>query len=196
MFPRPGSAITVRGFQPSKTCEILEPYRVGRNDLGRVDGGAGLRSSPGILRKSIIEFTETRLRTRLPSGNGSDSCIRAPSRQSYWQRGKRVQGLFTNAGVCRRNPAQNRIPKTWDDAAIASVTLPLAVADASPVQIPSKYYYGIPVRPIYKSYPVYHPTKEPPGYIDHLKQQEPVIAFDPSTLKISQRLDQGGRTGV
>ena len=79
--------------------------------------------------------------------------------------------------------AQNRIPRAWDDAAIASATLPLAVADATPVQIPSKYYYGIPVRPIYKSYPVYHPTKEPPGYIDHLKQLEPILAFDVSTLK-------------
>jgi len=82
--------------------------------------------------------------------------------------------------------AQSQIPKTWEDAAIASVTLPLAVADASPVQVSSKYYYGIPVRPIYKSYPVYHPAKEPPGYIDRLKQQEPVIAFDPSTLKSPQ----------
>jgi hypothetical protein len=79
--------------------------------------------------------------------------------------------------------AQSQIPRTWEDAAIASVTLPLAVADASPVHVPSKYYYGIPVRPIYKSYPVYHPDKEPPGYIDRLMQQEPVIGFDPSTLK-------------
>ncbi|HZO52418.1 MAG TPA: hypothetical protein VFB63_06870 [Bryobacteraceae bacterium] len=82
--------------------------------------------------------------------------------------------------------AQGPIPKTWDDAAVASVALPLAVADASPVQVSSKYYYGIPVRPIYKSYPVYHPAKEPPGYIDHLKQQEPVIVFDASTLKSPQ----------
>jgi hypothetical protein len=55
------------------------------------------------------------------------------------------------------------IPRTWDDQAVASLQLPLAVASASPVQIPSRYYYGIPVRPIYKSYAVYHPGKEPPG---------------------------------
>ncbi|MBL8295651.1 MAG: hypothetical protein JNN08_27645 [Bryobacterales bacterium] len=79
--------------------------------------------------------------------------------------------------------AQTQIPRAWDDAAVASVTLPLAVADASPVQIPSRYYYGIPVRPIYKSYPVYHPEKEPPGYIDELKQREPEIAFPASVLR-------------
>ena len=61
--------------------------------------------------------------------------------------------------------------------------MPLAVADASPVQISSTYYYGIPVRPIYKSYAVYHPSKEPPGYIDWLKRQEPQVAFDPANLK-------------
>jgi hypothetical protein len=79
--------------------------------------------------------------------------------------------------------AQTRIPKTWDDAAIASISLPLAVAGASPVQFPSKYYYGIPVRTIYKSYPVYHPSKEPPGYIDRLKQLDPEVAFDASRLR-------------
>ena len=79
--------------------------------------------------------------------------------------------------------AQVQIPKTWDDSAVASVTVPLAVPDASPVQIPAKYYYGIPVRPIYQSYPVYHPSKEPPGYLDRLRAHEPKISFDPSNLK-------------
>jgi hypothetical protein len=50
------------------------------------------------------------------------------------------------------------IPRTWDDQAVASLRVPLAVASSSPVQIPSRYYYGIPVRPIYKSYAVYHPA--------------------------------------
>ena len=75
------------------------------------------------------------------------------------------------------------IPRTWDDKAVASLQVPLAVADASPVQIPSTYYYGIPVRPIYRSYAVYHPDKEPAGYIDWLKRQEPQVTVDPARLK-------------
>src|SRR5262245_21829623 len=75
------------------------------------------------------------------------------------------------------------IPRTWDDEAVASLELPLAVRSASPVQISSKYYYGIPVRPIYKSYAVYHSGKEPAGYIDWLKRQEPQRAFDAANLK-------------
>jgi hypothetical protein len=70
------------------------------------------------------------------------------------------------------------IPKTWDDNAMASLEVPLAEVSASPKFPPADYYYRIPVRPIYKSYPVYVPGREPAGYIDWLKQQEPVIVWD------------------
>src|ERR1700733_10544030 len=79
-----------------------------------------------------------------------------------------------------------RIPTVWDDTALASTTLPLAVPAATPVQIPSKYYYGIPVRPVYKSYPVYRPDREPARYIDWLKKQDPQIAFDATKLKTQE----------
>ncbi len=75
------------------------------------------------------------------------------------------------------------IPKTWDDEALASLELPLPEARYSPVHVSSDYYYRIPVRPIYKTYPVYHPDKEPSGYTDWLKQQEPEIIFDHTKLK-------------
>ncbi|MFM8419205.1 MAG: hypothetical protein ACKOEQ_03660 [Verrucomicrobiota bacterium] len=70
------------------------------------------------------------------------------------------------------------IPKTWEDAEMASLELPLAHASASPRHVPSSYYYGIPVRPIYKSYPVYHPRHEPPGYLDQLRRMDPVVLWD------------------
>ncbi len=75
------------------------------------------------------------------------------------------------------------IPRIWDDEAMASLELPLANAPYSPRHMSAEYYYRIPVRPIYKNYPVYAPGKEPPGYIDWLQQQDPVIAFDSSVLK-------------
>jgi len=70
------------------------------------------------------------------------------------------------------------IPRTWDDAAIATLEIPLADPVGSPKHVPASYYYRIPVRPIYKQYPVYAPGHEPPGYMDWLKQQEPVIVWD------------------
>src|SRR5262245_5313669 len=75
------------------------------------------------------------------------------------------------------------ISRVWDDKEMASLELPLAQAAASPKPISADYYYQIPVRPIYKSYPVYALGKEPAGYLDSLKQQEPEQAFDPSILK-------------
>src|SRR5215216_415019 len=70
------------------------------------------------------------------------------------------------------------IPRVWDDAEMAGLQLPLVDANASPKQISSDYYYRIPVRTIYKNYPVYAPGKEPAGYLESLKQQEPESAFD------------------
>ena len=69
------------------------------------------------------------------------------------------------------------IPNTWDDAAMATLEVPLANPIGSPKHVSADYYYKIPVRPIYKSYPIYAPGHEPPGYMDWLKQQEPVILW-------------------
>ena len=75
------------------------------------------------------------------------------------------------------------IPRVWDDAEMARLQLPLIDSTASPKQISSDYYYRIPVRTIYKNYPVYEPGKEPSGYLEWLKQQEPESAFDAGALK-------------
>ena len=70
------------------------------------------------------------------------------------------------------------IPRTWDDAAMATLEVPLANPIGSPKHVPAEYYYKIPVRPIYKSYPVYAPGHEPPGYQDWLKQLQPQVIWD------------------
>ena len=75
------------------------------------------------------------------------------------------------------------IPQTWDDAQIATLEIPLADPVGSPKHVSAEYYYRIPVRPIYKSYAVYAPGHEPPGYLDWLKEQEPVIVWDDSNHK-------------
>src|SRR5438309_1301146 len=53
------------------------------------------------------------------------------------------------------------VPKVWDEKAIAAIELPLPHEDFSPVHVPADYYYRIPVRLIYKSYPIYVPGKTP-----------------------------------
>src|SRR4051794_11435934 len=75
------------------------------------------------------------------------------------------------------------IPKTWVDEAIASLEVPLATPEASPKHVSAEFYYRIPVRPIYKSYPIYAPGREPKGYSEWLSQQEPEIIFDAGKLR-------------
>jgi hypothetical protein len=80
-----------------------------------------------------------------------------------------------SAPAARFSPS---IPRTWDDQALAVLEVPLADPSASPKHVSADYYYKIPVRPIYKNYPVYAPGREPPGYLDWLRKQEPVIVWD------------------
>src|SRR5207245_11654422 len=89
--------------------------------------------------------------------------------------------------VVRAQKSENgtlpQIPQTWDDKAVAELEVPLADPRYSSVHVSSDYYYRMPVRQIYKSYPIYAPGKEPPGYMEWLKQQEPEIVFDAAKLK-------------
>jgi hypothetical protein len=85
---------------------------------------------------------------------------------------------FAAAGEPNANAFTPDIPKTWDEQALAALEVPLPDPKFSPVAVPSEYYHRIPVRPIYKSYPVYAPGKEPAGYLDRLKQEKPVILWD------------------
>jgi hypothetical protein len=86
------------------------------------------------------------------------------------------------------------IPRTWDEEALRSLELPLARPDVSPVHVSSDYYYRMPVRPIYKSYPVYRPDREPPDYFKRLAQQEPEVAFDERALTTEQEWIDAGRS--
>jgi hypothetical protein len=91
-----------------------------------------------------------------------------------------------NAGQAQKseNNFSPVIPKTWEDAAVRALELPLVKPAYSPVHVSSDYYYyRMPVRPIYKSYPIYARGKEPAGYLEWLRQQEPEIVFDATKVK-------------
>ena len=66
---------------------------------------------------------------------------------------------------------------------MSTLEVPLANPIGSPKQAPADYYYRIPVRPIYKQYPVYAPGREPAGYMEWLKKQDPVIIWDDASHK-------------
>ena len=93
---------------------------------------------------------------------------------------------LTLAHASAQGPVSDRsqTPRAWDDRAMATLELPLAHRSASPVPVAAEYYYRIPVRPVYKTYPVYHPGKEPAGYFERLTRLDPeVVLFDAATVK-------------
>ena len=96
-----------------------------------------------------------------------------------------VSGIFVwlAQSYAQQPTWQPNIPKTWMDAEIADLEIPLADPIGTPKHVSADYYYRIPARKIYKSYPVYAPDKEPPGYLEWLKQQEPQVVFDAAELK-------------
>ena len=75
----------------------------------------------------------------------------------------------------------SEIPRTWSDAAVAKLEVPLAHQKPA-VHISEAAYYAMPERKIYRTYPVYHPAREPKGYQKWLAEQEPQIIFDASKL--------------
>ncbi len=91
--------------------------------------------------------------------------------------------LSAHRGNAQKAKRQPDIPKTWNDAEIAELEVPLANPVGSPKHVSAEYYYQIPAQKIYKSYPIYAPGKEPPGYLDWLNKQEPEIVFDATKLK-------------
>jgi hypothetical protein len=93
--------------------------------------------------------------------------------------------VFTHGVRAQRHKSQWKpaIPKTWVDDEIADLEVPLAEIASSPKHISADYYYRIPVRPIYKDYPIYAPGKEPPRYLDRLGRLEPQVIFDATKLR-------------
>ncbi|MEP7362863.1 MAG: hypothetical protein ABI972_06375 [Acidobacteriota bacterium] len=75
------------------------------------------------------------------------------------------------------------IPRTWNDAAVAKLEVPLANVKAATVHVSEAAYYAMPERKIYRSYPVYHPAREPQGYQKWLAEREPEVVFDASKLQ-------------
>jgi hypothetical protein len=98
--------------------------------------------------------------------------------------------LKTSHGLIRRRvlaavcmivtilPVSAQIPETWDEAKLKTLQVPLAQPAFSAQHIPKDYYLSLPVRPIYKSYDVYRPDREPKGYLEWLKNREPEVLWD------------------
>lgn len=84
------------------------------------------------------------------------------------------------------------MPRTWADSAVASFELPLAEPEFTPDHVSEAYYYALPERVIWKTYPIYHPDREPEGYRDSLARLEPEVLFDAVSLTTEREWTEAG----
>jgi hypothetical protein len=102
--------------------------------------------------------------------------------------------VFDVTRSAAQKSAKLEVPRTWVDSEMSDLELPLANAAVTPKHIDADYYYRMTVRPVYKSYPIYVPGKEPRGYLEKLRNLEPQITFDASKLSTEQDWIEAGES--
>lgn len=70
--------------------------------------------------------------------------------------------------------------------------LPMA-SGLRPRHVSSDYYYRIPERKVWKTYPIYAPGREPSGYFERLQTLQPELAFNPAGLESKADWIRAGR---
>src|SRR5918993_3137188 len=73
------------------------------------------------------------------------------------------------------------IPRVWDEAALEGWATPLAGLGVPPTHLTPAEYYSIPEENL-RSYPLYMPDREPPGYWEQLQTVGPQPLIDTDTL--------------
>jgi len=84
------------------------------------------------------------------------------------------------------------VPRTWDDELMRTLEVPLPDPAISAKHVSANYYYQIPVRPVYRTYPVYRPGREPAGYLEWLRKREPETLFDSTRLRTKEQWRRAG----
>jgi hypothetical protein len=75
-----------------------------------------------------------------------------------------------------------RAPLIWDDRALADWATPLASLRIRPGHYTSSEYYAVPADNL-RTYPIYRPDREPPGYWDALQKKKPEPLVDASAIR-------------
>jgi mono/diheme cytochrome c family protein len=105
--------------------------------------------------------------------------------------------LALSVAVCSTPPATKDstaivVPRIWDEKELAGWATPLAGLGVPPSFFSEKEYYAAPIDNL-RTYPVYHPRREPPGYRDWMKGQGPRPLIDPATLRSKADWIEAGR---
>jgi hypothetical protein len=93
-----------------------------------------------------------------------------------------LASALSAAYVCVLAAQASRAPRIWDDEALADWATPVARLGVRPSHYSSAEYYAAREEN-YRTYPVYHPDAEPPGYWDDLQKRAPEPLVDVSVIR-------------
>jgi hypothetical protein len=91
-------------------------------------------------------------------------------------------GLLAVLSAALPAQAPTQAPRIWDDAALADWATPVASLNVRPGHYSSAEYYSVPAENL-RTYPVYHPDSEPPGYWEELQKKKPEPLVDASKIR-------------
>lgn len=86
-----------------------------------------------------------------------------------------------------------QVPRLWDESALRDWAMPLAGLGQAPSLESPERYYARPVDNL-RTWPVYHPDREPPGYREQLLRNGPQPLIEPGHLRTEQDWIEAGRT--
>jgi len=94
-------------------------------------------------------------------------------------------GLSLTLGLGVIANSQARVPAIWNDRALEDWATPLASLKIRPAHYTAAEYYSAPSDNL-RTYPVYLPDKEPPGYWEDLQKKKPEPLVDVSNIRTTQ----------
>jgi hypothetical protein len=84
------------------------------------------------------------------------------------------------------------VPKIWDETQLATWAMPLAGLGLPPTYVAEAEYYAAPIDNL-RTYPVYHPSREPAGYREGLLRLGPQPLIEPDKLQTRADWIEAGR---
>jgi hypothetical protein len=86
--------------------------------------------------------------------------------------------VLVAALIAEREGKIVRAPRVWDEKELADWATPVAGLNVPPAFFSEREYYAAPVENL-RTYPVYAPDREPPGYWEALQKKKPEKLIDP-----------------
>jgi hypothetical protein len=103
-----------------------------------------------------------------------------------------MRAILLLGGLMLTVSAQTKAPKIWDDKALEDWATPIAALGIRPAYTKEADYYAVPGDNL-KTYPVYRPDREPPGYWEWLHQQKPQPLVDVSKIQTHEDWIKAGK---